>query len=211
MNWNFAQSLWDLISPKAKWSEQAKPARDGRAKDRNAGRAQQPPKDNRSLTNGEVGQASRRQGVSRSRKMRKQPMQDRYDALVVEMKRTYGIRVRKWRNSSSGCAWEVKYSTGSITRLIESPYPKGPMSCAIFLHEVGHHAIGFRTYRPRCLEEFYAWKWSLETMRAYGFNVTASVQKRMDDSLRYAVAKAKRRGLRDVPAELRYLLEVTQR
>jgi hypothetical protein len=135
-------------------------------------------------------------------KSKRTPMQARYDALVTEMKQTYGIRVRKWRNSSSGCAWEVKYASGSVARLIEAPYPKGPMSCAIFLHEIGHHAIGFNRYRPRCLEEYHAWRWSLETMHAHGFNVTDAVKKRMSDSLRYAVAKARRRGLRQLPEQL---------
>lgn len=76
------------------------------------------------------------------------------------------------------------------------------MSCAIFLHEIGHHVIGFRIYRPRCLEEYHAWKWSLDTMRELGFNVTKSVEKRMAESLRYAVAKARRRGLKKLPTEL---------
>ena len=39
-------------------------------------------------------------------------------------------------------------------------------------------------------------------MREYGFNVTPAVEKRMADSLRYAVEKAARRGLKRVPAEL---------
>lgn len=130
------------------------------------------------------------------------PMSLRYDELVIEMKHTYCLRIRKWRNSSSGCAWIVRYSDGGEAKLIESPYPKGPMSCAIFLHEVGHHAIGFGTYKPRCLEEYYAWKWSLDTMRVKGFNVTESVQKRMDESIKYAVKKAQRRGLKNLPPQL---------
>lgn len=129
-------------------------------------------------------------------------MRDRYDELVLEMKQEYGVRVRRWRNSSSGCAWRVAYADGRVSRLIESPYPKGPMSCAIFLHEIGHHAIGFGTYRPRCLEEYHAWRWSLETMRARGFNVTDSVTRRMEESVRYAIEKAMRRGLKRLPAEL---------
>jgi hypothetical protein len=133
---------------------------------------------------------------------RRDTMRQRYDALVAEMKRTYGVRVRKWRSSSSGCAWEVHYADGGLTRLIEAPYPRGPMSCAIFLHEIGHHAIGFGRYRPRCLEEYHAWRWALDLMRARGFNVTPAVERRMAESLRYAVAKARRRGLRALPAEL---------
>ncbi len=133
-------------------------------------------------------------------------MRERYDALVVEMRRRYGVRVRKWRTSSSGCAWELHGHDGSTVRMIEAPRPRGPMSCAIFLHEIGHHAIGFGRYRPRCLEEYHAWCWAIETMRERGLNVTAAVERRMDESVRYAVEKARRRGLRRVPPELiRYL------
>jgi hypothetical protein len=129
-------------------------------------------------------------------------MQERYDALVRDMKKAYGLRVRRWRTSTSGCAWMVTYEDGTISRLIESPYPRGPMSCAVFLHEVGHHAIGLGAYRPRCLEEYHAWRWSLEAMREHGFNVTPAVEKRMHDALQYAVAKAVRRGLKRLPVEL---------
>jgi len=129
-------------------------------------------------------------------------MRDRYDALVIEMKQTYNLRVRKWRTSSSGCAWQVQYANGGTSRLIESPYPRGPMSCAIFLHEVGHHAIGFGRYRPRCLEEYHAWRWALEQMEQRGLNVTPAVRKRMAESLYYALRKARHRGLKRVPDEL---------
>lgn len=129
-------------------------------------------------------------------------MQDRYDALVADMKARYGIRVRKWRTSTSGCAWAVRYRNGDVVRLIESPYPRGPMSCAIFLHEVGHHAIGLGRVSPRCLEELRAWEWSLAMMRERGLNITPAVERRMQRSLQYAVSKARRRGLRSVPAEL---------
>ena len=85
-------------------------------------------------------------------------MQLRYDGLVDEMKKIHGVRVVKWRSSTSGCAWQVQYADGTNARLIESPYPRGPMSCAVFMHEIGHHAIGFNRYRPRCLEEYHAWR-----------------------------------------------------
>jgi hypothetical protein len=126
------------------------------------------------------------------------PMQQRYAALVREMKATYDVRVVRWRKSCSGCAWEVQYADGSSRRLVEAPYPRGPVSCAVFLHEVGHHAIGFGNYRLRCQEEYHAWRWALGEMRSRGFNVTASVH--------YAIEKARRRGLRAVPEELRAYL-----
>lgn len=128
--------------------------------------------------------------------------QDRYDGLVRDMKSLYGLKVRKWRSSTSGVAWETHWSDGTRTRMIESPYPRGPMSCAVFLHEVGHHAIGLSAVKPRCLEEKRAWDWSLSTMRELGFNVTERVVARRDDALRYAVAKALRRGINRMPEEM---------
>ena len=49
------------------------------------------------------------------------PIQAKYDALVEQMKETYGFRIRKWRSSMSGCAWELKDKRGNITRMFESP------------------------------------------------------------------------------------------
>lgn len=129
-------------------------------------------------------------------------MAERYDAVVELMLRSHGVRVRKWRKSMSGVAWEVRYRDGRVVRLIEAPRPKGPMSAAIFLHEIGHHAIGLDTYKPRCLEEYHAWAWSVGAMRRHGIAVTPSVERRMRESLRYAVRKAKRRGIRSIPPEL---------
>ena len=138
-------------------------------------------------------------------------MQKRYDAVVETMKATHGFRVRRWRSAMTGCAWIVRYHNGGESRLIEAPYPRGPMSAAVFLHEVGHHAIGFRTYSPRCLEEYHAWRWSLEAMREHGLNVTPAVERRMAESLHYAVAKARRRGLKVVPEELRPYVQRPER
>jgi hypothetical protein len=136
----------------------------------------------------------------------KPSMQERYDGLVEEMKRVHDVRVRKWRKSSSGVAWLIRYHSGKMVRLIEAPYPRGPMSCAIFMHEIGHHAIGLGVHRPRCLEEYHVWVWALREMRERGFNVTPAVEKRMHDSMKYAVRKARRRGLQALPAELRQYL-----
>ena len=137
-------------------------------------------------------------------------MQARYDELVTEMKQLHSVRVVKWRSSMSGCAWEVRYVDGRRSRLIEAPYPKGPMSCAVFMHEIGHHAIGLSRYRPRCLEEYHAWRWGLDEMSRRGFNVTDRVRQRRDDALRYAVAKALRRGIKRIPTELAPYLEPAQ-
>ena len=135
------------------------------------------------------------------------PMQDRYDTVVRAMLAQYGIKVRKWRKNMSGVAYLVTYKDGSQARFLESPKPKGPMSMAVFLHEIGHHAIGFNVYRPRCLEEFHAWRWSLEAMNGNNLPITDSVRYRVARSLHYAVGKANRRGIKEVPAELAPYLE----
>jgi hypothetical protein len=132
----------------------------------------------------------------------RRPIDDRYDELVRTMLAAHRVRVRKWRPSMSGCAWEVHYADGSVSRLIEAPRPRGPMSAAVFLHEIGHHAIGLGAYTPRCLEEYHAWAWSLRELERAGFRVTDRVRMRMALSLAYAVEKARRRGLKRLPPEL---------
>ena len=135
----------------------------------------------------------------------------KYEQITKEMLAKYGVRVRKWRSSMSGVAWQVTYRDGTVSKLLESPKPKGPMSAAIFLHEIGHHAIGFGAYKPRCLEEYYAWKFAIDTMHELGLNVTDRVHERMHDSLNYALEKARRRGLKKIPHELTPYIEPRQR
>lgn len=129
-------------------------------------------------------------------------MEDRYLEVTQLMLRTHNIRVRKWRTSMSGIAWYVTYRDGSVVRLIEAPRPKGPMSMAVFLHEVGHHAIGFDVYSPRCLEEYHAWEFAIRAMKEHGLNLSEQVMKRRKRSLEYAVGKACRRGIKAIPGEL---------
>ena len=140
--------------------------------------------------------------VVAKRPARRTPAADRYETVARQMLARYDIRVRKWRSSTSGVAWEVHYADGTISRLIESPRPRGPISAAVFLHEVGHHAIGLGAYKPRCLEEYHAWLFSLQQMHAHGLNITPKVHERVDGALRYAVAKARRRGIKNIPIEL---------
>ncbi|MDZ4831896.1 MAG: hypothetical protein SGJ09_17100 [Phycisphaerae bacterium] len=138
----------------------------------------------------------------RTQRRRATPRQVAYDGLVDAMKAEYGFRVRKWRRSMSGCAWELLYTDGRRQLMLEAPYPKSPLSCSIFLHEVGHHAIGLGAVRPRCLEELRAWQWSLAAMEARGLEIDDKVRDRFRRSMEYAVAKAVRRGVRALPEEL---------
>jgi len=103
----------------------------------------------------------------------------------------------------SGAAWRVYHDDGRAVNWIDAPIPKTPISLAIFLHEVGHHAIGFERYKRRCEEEYHVWLWALAEMRRHGIEPDARVNRRFELSMRYAVAKAMRRGIKQLPEPLR--------
>lgn len=162
------------------------------------------PKRERSKPSVKTLSPAKRQPPRRSRAGGPAPgsMADRYATMTRTMLERHGIRVRKWRSGMTGVAWQVTYRDGSVARLIEAPRPKGPMSAAVFLHEIGHHAIGFDRYKLRCLEEYHAWAYSLAQMEAWNLNITDGVRRRMHESLWYAIQKAQRRGLKALPPEL---------
>ena len=125
-----------------------------------------------------------------------------FDSIVEQMKVRYSIRVKRWRKQMSGCAWSVTYPDGRQINWVESPQPRTNVSLAIFLHEVGHHAIGFTKYKRRCEEEYHVWLWAIEQMRALGIEPDEKVVRRFELSMQYAVGKAVRRGIKDLPEVL---------
>lgn len=129
-----------------------------------------------------------------------------YDDIVRQLKARYNIRVRRWRRNMSGCAWRVYYQDGRTINWIEAPYPKTPISLAIFLHEVGHHVIGFDTFKHRCEEEYHAWLWAINQMKRLRVPIDYRVQRRFERSMQYAVDKAMRRGIKQLPDPLQQFL-----
>ena len=125
-----------------------------------------------------------------------------FHSIVEQMTARYGVRVKRWRKQMSGCAWSVRHSDGRLVNWIESPQPRTQISLAIFLHEIGHHAIGFNRYRKRCEEEYHVWVWAIDQMRRLGIEPDEKVCRRFELSMQYAVGKAMRRGLKDLPAPL---------
>lgn len=95
----------------------------------------------------------------------------------------------------TGIAW-----LGHPGRAIEAPHPKSPISFAVLAHEVGHHVLGRQS--PRWREEQLAWLYAMDVMKEYDVPVTDAVQQRYAESMRYALAKALRRGLKQVPLDL---------
>ncbi|MGA2229321.1 MAG: hypothetical protein ABSH22_00200 [Tepidisphaeraceae bacterium] len=126
-----------------------------------------------------------------------------FSRIVNQAKKRYHVRVRRWRTSMSGAAWRAYHCDGRTVNWIEAPRPKTPISLSIFLHEIGHHAIGFEKYKKRCEEEYHVWLWALAEMKRCGVEPDARVKRRFDLSMRYAVAKAMRRGIKNLPSKLR--------
>lgn len=125
-----------------------------------------------------------------------------FNWIVSLMKRQHGVRIRRWRTSMTGCAWQVRYVDGRIIKWIEAPAPRTAISLCIFLHEVGHHVIGFDVYKRRCEEEYYAWQWAIDQMRVLGVEPDARTLCRFQLSMEYAVGKAMRRGIKSLPEPL---------
>ena len=122
--------------------------------------------------------------------------------IVRDLRQKHDLRIRKWRTSMSGCAWRVYHADGRTVNWIESPYPKSPISLAIFLHEVGHHVIGFERYKKRCEEEYHVWVWAIKEMKRLGVEPDERVLRRFNLSMEYAVDKAVRRGIKELPETL---------
>ena len=124
-----------------------------------------------------------------------------YRRMVRELTGHYKISVRKWRTHMAGSAWELTYQDGRIKRLIAAPRPRGSVSAAIFLHEIGHHAVGFKRYPSRCLEEHYVWQWAFREMEARGIRITRRVLMHFYRSMYHYLKRAARRG-ETIPPEL---------
>lgn len=185
----FFATLWDMLRPPARVAEQK--VADTTTTEVTAAA----PKVVR-----EVASSPRRKRAKREKAPTKA---ERFEAIARVQLERYAIRVRKWRRGMTGIAWYVTYADGRVQRLIEAPRPKTEMSLAILLHEVGHHAIGFNTYKPRCLEEYHAWQYAFRAMAEHGVEITEPVKRRYDASMRYAIGKATRRGIKAIPEELR--------
>ncbi len=122
-------------------------------------------------------------------------IEGRYATQAMQLLREHNVRVCHWRSNMTGIAW-----LGLPDRIIEAPHPRSSLSFAILAHEVGHQALG--KLRPRWREEQLAWDFALEQMERLGVPVSDAVQKRYAGSMRYALAKAIRRGMKEIPPEL---------
>lgn len=104
-----------------------------------------------------------------------------------------GCVVTKWRQKMTGGAY-----THSPEWRIEVPEPRGPISYAVFAHEVGHQMLHRKDTRerkvPRWQEELEAWMWALATFERFRLPKVELAKRDCEDSMAYAFSKALRRS-----------------
>ncbi len=98
----------------------------------------------------------------------------------------YGIKVRKWRKTSSGCAhWKSK--------TIEIPKPTDPDRFGVCMHEIKHIIDGSRGTRFE--QEFRCDKYAIDQMELLGFGGIEDWIMRMKWHCLSRIAMAHNRGL----------------
>lgn len=110
-----------------------------------------------------------------------------YQTAAEILLRESGCTVRKWRKNATGTAY-----TSSADWGIESPEPRGPISFAVFAHEVGHQMLHRHNSAPRWQEELEAWEYAVDQFSRFQLDAKG-VRERMVRSLRYAAAKTSKR------------------
>lgn len=88
--------------------------------------------------------------------------------------------------------------------------PKGYRSFFTLLHEVGHivgEKADYSSGVPRSLAEHNATEWAYQTLKELGLPVKRKVKGEYNAYIKEKVARGLRRGLREVPRELRKLFK----
>ena len=103
----------------------------------------------------------------------KQAMAERYWAIALEEAARHDVTIKRFRPSLSGKAFVSQ-------RTITAPRPRTRRRLRVFLHEVGHIALGHSDPKPRYVAEQEADEWAFETMRRHGIRVR---RRRIEDVL----------------------------
>ncbi|MBI4308182.1 MAG: hypothetical protein HY684_05185 [Chloroflexi bacterium] len=124
------------------------------------------------------------------------------ESLARSILAIHPVRVVRWRKSLSGVAWHITKNGSLVETRIETPRPHTPLSFAIFAHELGHHLqrVERASWPSRMEQEYDAWQRAFALMRQHGVPITEKVERRYVQAMRYALAKALRRGAVRIPA-----------
>jgi hypothetical protein len=110
----------------------------------------------------------------------REPFLSAADTLLRET----GCVVRKWRTNNTGRAF-----TSDPDWSIEVPHPRGPVSFAVFAHEVGHQSLHRDSWRPRWLEELEAWEFAYAQFKQFDLPGVERSQREVAQRLRYLARK----------------------
>ena len=120
----------------------------------------------------------------------------KWQAAADTLLRESGASVTKYRRSMSGVAFTGPLTERGSKVEIEAPEPKGPISFAIFAHEIGHQVLHRDNGRtPRWKEEVEAWEFALKAVQRFDLPGYERVEARAARSIAYAFRKARRRGV----------------
>jgi hypothetical protein len=84
-----------------------------------------------------------------------------------------------------------------------APHPTTRRRLAVYLHECAHFELHTKKKHPRYIEEYQAWKWAIEVMRASEIKVCAKVLLDAQLGVKYAIEKAIRRGVKRIDTNAR--------
>jgi len=111
----------------------------------------------------------------------------------------YNIVVKKWRTTSSGCAYNHGLNANKQSE-IEIPRPTDEDRLSVCFHEIKHIIDG--KVKPRVISEFRCEKFALDKLIEYGYDTTVH-NKRMKWHILHMVAKSTNRRAKDVPQIIR--------
>jgi hypothetical protein len=119
-----------------------------------------------------------------------------YERAAAVLLRESGCTVRGYRSRNTGRAFTRADDWG-----IEVPRPRGPVSFAVFAHEVGHQLLHRGNGKTgRWLEEVEAWEYALAQFDRFALPGVERARVDAAVSLRYAAAKSLRGRLSSATA-----------
>ena len=114
-----------------------------------------------------------------------------YEEAAALLVRESGVTIRKYRKAMTGIAYVNDEDWG-----IEAPEPRGPVSFAVFAHEVGHQLLHRTRNRPRWQEEIEAWEYAIHQFDRLGLDGRGLAFSRAALGVRWAIVKALKRSPR---------------
>lgn len=127
---------------------------------------------------------------SSRRRLDSLPGNDPWRTAAATLLRESGCTIGKFRKSTTGIA-----NLEDPLWTIEVPEPRGPVSYATFVHEIGHQVLHRRRrVRPRWLEEQEAWSYALDSFLRFDLPGVEKATADARGAMAYSFSKALRRG-----------------